>query len=487
MSSTDTARTAAHTTGTKARLRFPEGFVWGTATAAYQIEGAVDEDGRGRSIWDTFTHDPGRVIDGTDGDVACDHYHRMPEDVALMAQLGLGSYRFSIAWPRIVPTGSGAVNQAGIDFYSRLVDALLERGIEPLATLYHWDLPQPLQDAGGWTNRDTASRFAEYAAVIGAALGDRVPAITTFNEPWCSAFLGYSSGVHAPGITDNAAALTAVHHLNLAHGLGAAALRSELPATGRVSLTLNLAVVRAASESPADQDAARHVDGLANRIFLDPVLNGRYPEDVLDDLRHITDWAFIRDGDTAVINTPIDLLGVNYYSPTRVASATAALKEQMSGRWVNDPMSTDGPSPFPGTDLAVSVPQEGPYTAMHWRIEPGTLTELLLRVHREHPGLPLMITENGAAFEDMVADDGTIHDSDRIDYLRDHFTAVHEAIAQGVDVRGYYVWSLMDNFEWAWGLSKRFGIVHVDYATGQRRLKDSALWYRDVIAAHGLD
>jgi beta-glucosidase len=486
MTSTDTARPSTQPAG-QPRLRFPEGFVWGTATAAYQIEGAVNEGGRGPSIWDTFTHDPGRVVDGTNGDVACDHYHRMADDVALMAELGLGSYRFSIAWPRIVPTGSGRANPAGVDFYSRLVDALLERGIEPLATLYHWDLPQPLQDAGGWTNRDTAARFADYAEIVGAALGDRIPTITTLNEPWCSAFLGHSSGVHAPGITDNAAALSAVHHLNLAHGLGAAALRSAMPSTGKVSLTLNLAVVRAASDSEADQDAARHVDGLANRIFLDPVLRGSYPSDVLDDLRHITDWSFIREGDTEAINAPLDLLGVNYYSPTSVAAATPALREQTSGRWVNDPMSTDGPSPFPGTDLAFSVPQEGPYTAMHWRIEPGSLTELLLRVHRDHPELPLMITENGAAFEDVVGDDDLVHDPDRIEYLRGHLAAVHEAITQGVDVRGYYCWSLMDNFEWAWGLSKRFGIVHVDYPTGQRRMKDSARWYRDVIAAHGLD
>jgi beta-glucosidase len=479
-----TARSAQPAAGVG--LGFPEGFVWGAATAAFQVEGAVAEDGRGASIWDTFTHEPGRIVDGTDADVACDHYHRYGEDVALMADLGLASYRFSIAWPRIVPTGSGAVNRAGLDFYSRLVDALLARGIEPLATLYHWDLPQPLQDAGGWTNRDTAARFAEYAHVVGAALGDRVRTITTFNEPWCSAFLGYGSGVHAPGIADNASALTAVHHLNLAHGLGVAALRSALPATGRVSLTLNLAVVRGASDSDADQHAVRHVDGLSNRVFLDPVLHGRYPEDILDDLRHITDWSFIRDGDTATISAPIDVLGVNYYSPTLVAAATPELRALAAGRWVNDPQGADGPTPFPGTDLAFSVPQPGPHTAMNWRIEPSSLTELLVRVHRDHPGVPLMITENGAAFADDQAADGDVHDADRIDYLRGHLGAMHEAISHGVDVRGYYCWSLMDNFEWAWGLSKRFGIVHVDFETGERRLKDSARWYRGVIAANGL-
>ncbi len=459
--------------------------MWGTATAAYQVEGAVAEDGRGPSIWDTFTHEPGRVIDGTTGDVACDHYHRYADDVALMAELGLTSYRFSIAWPRVVPAGSGAVNHAGLDFYSRLVDALLDRDIEPLATLYHWDLPQPLQDAGGWTNRETALRFAEYAEVVGRALGDRVPTITTFNEPWCSAFLGYSSGVHAPGVTDNASSLAAVHHLNLAHGLGARALRASMPASGRVSITLNLAVVRGVSEG--DADAVRHVDGLANRIFTEPVLRGHYPQDLLADLRHITDWSFIHDGDAATCNAPIDVLGVNYYSPTLVAAATPEIRAQADGRWVNDPMSADGPTPFPGTDLAYSMPQAGPYTAMGWRIEPGSLTELLLRVHADYPDVPLMITENGAAFADEPGADGVVHDADRIDYLRGHLSAVHDAIAKGVDVRGYYCWSLMDNFEWAWGFSKRFGIVHVDYADGTRTLKHSARWYRDVIAANGLD
>jgi len=464
--------------------RFPDGFVWGTATAAFQVEGAVGEDGRGRSIWDTFTHTPGRVVDGTDADRACDHYHRYAEDVAMMGELGLHSYRFSIAWPRVVPSGAGPVNRAGLDFYSRLVDALLERGITPLATLYHWDLPQPLQDAGGWTNRQTAERFAEYASVVGGALGDRVPTVTTLNEPWCAAFLGYGSGVHAPGISDNASALTAVHHLNLAHGLGVAALRAALPARGQVSLTLNLAVVRGASGSQAE--AVRHVDGLANRIFLEPLLRGRYPKDVLDDLRHVTDWSFIKDGDAATIKAPIDLLGINYYTPTLVTAATPELRARARGRWVNDPMAADEPSPFPGTDLAFAEPQDGPHTAMGWRIEPHTLTELLLRVHRDFPGLPLMITENGCAFPDEPGADGVVHDADRIDYLSSHIGAVHDASGQGVDVRGYYCWSLMDNFEWAWGLSKRFGIVHVDFATGTRTWKDSARWYQQVIARNGL-
>jgi beta-glucosidase len=481
---TDTTTRPAKLGG--AARTFPTGFVWGSATASYQIEGAVAEDGRRPSIWDTFSHTAGKVRNDDTGDVACDHYHRMPEDIAIMAELGLQAYRFSVAWPRIVPTGSGGVNRAGIDFYSRLVDELLARDIAPLVTLYHWDLPQPLEDDGGWTNRATAERFAEYAAVVGQALGDRVSTFTTLNEPWCSAYLGYASGVHAPGRTSNADALSAVHHLNLAHGLGSTALRSVLPRSGKVSVTLNLAQVRPASDSAEDLDAARHVDGLSNRIFLDPMLRGRYPADVLDDLQHITDWSFIRDGDTELINTPLDVLGINYYSPARVAAATPELLGQLAGRWVNDPSGTDGPTAYPGTDLAVSIPQDGPYTAMRWRIEPSSLTELLVRVHRDYPDLALMITENGAAFDDVVAGDGAVHDTDRISYLHGHLGAVHDAIAAGVDLRGYFVWSLMDNFEWAWGYSKRFGIVHVDYPTGERLIKDSARWYRDVIAAGGI-
>lgn len=464
---------------------FPPGFRWGAATASYQIEGAVAEDGRGPSIWDTFAHEPGRIVDGSTGDVACDHYHRMATDVELMAGLGLDAYRFSIAWSRILPTGTGPVNQLGLDFYDRLVDALLERGIAPVATLYHWDLPQPLQDAGGWLNRDTATHFADYASVIGSALGDRLDTVTTLNEPYCSAFLGYSSGVHAPGMTDNASALTAAHHLNLAHGLGTTALRSVLPAGSTVSLTLNIAVVHPASDTAADVDAARHVDGVANRIFLDPVLRGSYPSDLLEDLRHVTDWSFIRDGDLAAINVPIDILGVNYYSPTLVAAATPQLREA-AGQGVKDPHSAAGPSPYPGTDLAFSVPNEGPYTAMGWRIDPPSFTELLVRVHRDYPGMPLMVTENGAAFDDVPGEDGEVDDPERIDYLRGHLQAVHDAIGQGADVRGYFVWSLLDNYEWAWGFTKRFGIVRVDYDTGVRVPKASARWYRDVAAANGL-
>jgi beta-glucosidase len=464
-------------------IRFPDHFVWGAATSAYQIEGAVAEDGRLPSIWDTFSHTPGRVRNGDTGDVAADHYHRTAEDIAIMAGLGLGAYRFSISWSRVIPDGCGAVNQAGVDFYSRLVDDLLAKSITPYVTLYHWDLPQALQDAGGWANRDTAARFADLASVIGSALGDRVNAMTTLNEPWCAAFLGHAAGVHAPGSTDDLLALTAAHHLNLAHGLGVAALRSTLPSTAQLSLTLNLAHVRGALDT--DGDVVRHVDALSNRIFLDPVFRGSYPIDLLEDMRDITDWSFVRDADLAVISGPIDVLGVNYYSPTLVTAATPEIIAMATDSWVNDPQSAPGPSRYPGTHLAYAMPQVGPYTAMNWRIDPQSLTQLLMRVHRDYPGIPLMITENGAAFADDVVG-GAVHDRDRIDYLSGHLAAVHDAIAQGVDARGYFVWSLLDNFEWAWGFTKRFGIVHIDFDTRQRMLKDSAHWYHGVITANGL-
>ena len=464
-------------------LQFPPGFVWGAATAAYQVEGAVTEDGRGPSIWDTFSHTPGAIADGTTGDIAADHYHLYAEDVGLMAEIGLRAYRFSVAWSRIVPTGSGEVNHKGIDFYSRLVDALLEQGITPVATLYHWDLPQSLQDAGGWANRDTAKRFAEYAAVVGRALGDRVATFSTLNEPWCSAFLGYGNGLHAPGIADPTLALRAAHHLLLAHGRGVAALRDTIPTSAQVSLTLNLFVVRGASAS--DGDAVRHVDGMANRIFLDPILRGAYPADLLDDTAAITDWSFVRGGDLQTIAAPIDMLGVNFYSPSLVTAATDDLAASVTRR-AHDAHQPDGPAAWPGSNLAYEVPQEGPYTAMHWRIDADSLQQLLLRVHRDYPDVPLVITENGAAFDDVVDRSGAVHDVERIAYIDAHLRSVNAAIDSGVDVRGYFVWTLLDNFEWAWGLAKRFGVIHVDYATEARTLKDSALWYRDVIAGNGL-
>ncbi|MGH3505002.1 MAG: glycoside hydrolase family 1 protein, partial [Nocardioidaceae bacterium] len=393
------------------RLKFPEGFVWGAAAAAFQVEGATTEDGRGASIWDTFCRTPGAVRGGDTGDIACDHYHRLTEDLDLMAQLGLPSYRFSVSWPRVIPTGSGAVNTAGLDFYQRLVDGLLERGITPFVTLYHWDLPQELQDRGGWLSRDTADRFAEYADVLGRALGDRVRSFTTLNEPWCSAFLGHASGVHAPGLADNASAYLAAHHLNLAHGKAVTALRGVLPPESRLSITLNLAHVQPASDSEADQTAATHVDTIANRIFLDPILRGGYPPDLVDQTSHLTEWTFVRDSDLAEISSPIDDLGINFYAPSRVAAATGELRAHVTGRWANDPaQSNAGPTRWPGTDLAFSVPQPGPYTDMGWPIAPAAFTALLTRVADDYPGVPITITENGCAFPDSVAANGEVHD-----------------------------------------------------------------------------
>ncbi|MFI6515906.1 GH1 family beta-glucosidase [Spirillospora sp. NPDC050679] len=448
---------------------FPEGFLWGAATAAYQIEGAAAEDGRAPSIWDTFSHTPGRTRDGDTGDTATDHYHRWAEDVASMRELGLDAYRFSISWSRVLP--GGALNRAGVDFYSRLVDALLEAGIAPVATLYHWDLPQDLEDAGGWPARDTAFRFAEYAERIGSALGDRVHTWTTLNEPWCSAFLGYGSGVHAPGRTDAADALAAAHHLNLAHGLANGALRGVVAPTAQHSVTLNLHHLR------GDAEAVRRVDAVANRVFTGPMLGGGYPADLLADTAAVTDWAFVRDGDEQTIAAPLDVLGVNYYSPTLVRDdgPPAAAHGHAEG----------AATPFVGCEDVVFAEQPGPYTEMGWPIDATGLTEMLLRLHRDHPGVPLMITENGAAFADEVAPDGGVHDEARVAYLRDHLAAAAEAVAAGADLRGYFAWSLLDNFEWSHGYSKRFGLIHVDYATGRRTWKDSAFWYREMITGKG--
>ena len=462
-------------------VAFPDGFVWGSATAAYQIEGASAEDGRKPSIWDTFSRAPGNVHAGETGDVACDHYHRLDSDLDLMADLRLGAYRFSVSWPRVVPEGSGKINQPGLDFYQRLVDGLLARDITPLLTLYHWDLPQALSDTGGWLNRDTADRFVEYAQVIGAALGDRVTAITTLNEPFCSAFLGYGSGEHAPGIRDNASALTAAHHLNLAHGRAVTALRSIVPAACQLSITLNLAQVEPATESERDRGAARHVDDIANGVFLGPILRGAFADRLIADTRHITDWAFVRGGDLVDVAAPIDLLGVNYYSSTKVAAVGGSDGTPTAGLSLDRGHHMSSAAMWPGTDLAYSVPQPGPHTDMGWPIDPDGLTRLLVRLHREFPDLPLVVTENGAAYADSRAEDGAVHDPDRVSYVREHLLAVKRAIDAGVDVRGYYVWSLLDNFEWAWGYSKRFGIVYVDYESLDRVPKDSAWWFRDVI------
>ncbi|WP_331445601.1 GH1 family beta-glucosidase [Streptomyces xanthochromogenes] len=455
--------------------RFPPGFLWGAATSAYQIEGAVAEGGRTPSIWDTFSHTPGRTDGGDTGDVAVDHYHRMREDVALMADMGLTAYRFSVSWSRVQPTGRGPAVQLGLDFYRRLVDELLDHGIQPALTLYHWDLPQELEDAGGWPARDTAHRFAEYAALVGAALGDRVEHWITLNEPWCSAFLGYASGVHAPGRTEPAASLRAAHHLNLAHGEATSALRAVLPARDQVAVSLNSAVIRPLSPDPADLAAVRRIDDLANGIFHGPMLHGAYPANLFADTAPVTDWSFVHDGDLRAIQQPLDALGLNYYTTSLVSAADSGQADARA-----DGHGVSAHSPWPGATSVAFHQPPGERTAMGWTIDPSGLYDLLLRYTKEAPGLPLLVTENGAACDDEPGPDGSVHDPDRIGYLHDHLATVRRAMEAGADVRGYYLWSLMDNFEWSFGYGKRFGAVYVDYATLQRTPKSSARWYAEL-------
>jgi len=432
---------------------FPPGFRWGVSTASYQIEGAVTEGGRGRSIWDTFSHEPGRIADGSTGDVACDHYHRWTEDLALMAELGVNAYRFSIAWPRIQPTGDGPANPQGVAFYDRLVDGLLERGIDPLVTLFHWDLPQALQDAGGWANRDTAARFGEYAELVGAALGDRVKLWITLNEPFIHFSLGHVLGLHAPGLTVLADSLPVAHHQLLGHGLAVAALRR----TSRAPVTLanNYSPAWPASDSDDDRAAAVLYDVMQNRLFTDPILLGAYPPGI-ELLSTLDVSATVLDGDLDVISAPLDALGVNYYQPTRVAAA-----------------GPDDQLPF-----AIAPLSGYPTTDFGWSVVPDGLHQLLVLLHERYPKLPpVWITENGCSY-------GTVDDPQRVSYLDGHLRAVRAAIDEGVDVRGYCVWSLLDNFEWAEGYRQRFGLVHVDFATQQRTPRTSFRWYQSQIAAN---
>ncbi|RFU22169.1 GH1 family beta-glucosidase [Geodermatophilus marinus] len=447
---------------------FPPGFVFGAATAAYQIEGSVDADGRGPSIWDTFSHTPGRTVRGDTGDVATDHYRRYREDVALMADLGLSAYRFSVAWPRVLPTGAGRVEQRGLDFYRRLVDELLAAGVEPWLTLYHWDLPQGLQDRGGWADRDTAERFADYAAVVVEALGDRVQHWSTLNEPMCSALLGHRSGQHAPGLQDPVAASRAVHHLLLGHGLAAGRLRAA--GVGSLGITLNFTPTHPATDAPADREAARLLDGQQNRVFLDAVVRGAYPEDVVADLAAAGAPLPVRGGDLEVIAAPLDWLGVNYYFEQTVRAGTRPPEK--------------GETSFIGGEGVVELDPEGPTTTMGWGISPGAFTRLLQWLGERAPDLPLVVTENGSAWPDEVDGEGHVHDPERVDFLVRHLAAVVDAIDAGVDVRGYFAWSLMDNFEWARGYAQRFGLVHVDYPTQRRTVKDSGHAYAAILRQH---
>ena len=456
---------------------FGRDFLWGTATASYQIEGAVTEGGRGVSIWDTFSNSPGKVTNGDTGEIACDHYHRYIQDLDLLAELGVSTYRFSIAWPRIQPDGSGQPNQEGIDFYSRLVDGLLERNITPVPTIYHWDLPQSLQDRGGWTARDTSYRFADYAGIITEALGDRVSHWITLNEPWCSAWLGYAVGAHAPGERDLIAAVSVTHHLLLGHGLALQKMRAVTEA--QIGITLNLSVVRPASQDQADVEVARMVDGNLNRIFLDPIFKKSYPSDLVSHYGGAIEEATSDDLD--IIGQEIDFLGVNFYFPSIVTSRQNIDKARANGLYVD---TSRQPNLIDADLDSAGVHRMGvKRTAMDWEIEAGALTELLVRIHDEYSELPIMITENGCASHDYVNPSGEVLDDDRVEYLESHITAISNAIDKGVDVTGYFVWSLLDNFEWAYGYSRRFGIVWVDYETQRRIPKKSFHRYKEIIAA----
>ncbi len=447
----------------------PPGFELGVAMASYQIEGGVHEDGRGPSIWDTFSHTPGKVARGENGDVACDHYHRYRDDIALMADLGVDAYRLSVAWPRIQPDGRGPVNQAGVDFYSRLVDELLGAGITPLVTLYHWDLPQALEDAGGWPNRDTAERFADYAVALQERLGDRVNRWITLNEPFCSSVLGYGTGRHAPGIQDAGAALAAAHHLLLGHGLAVTAMRAA-DADASYGITLNLEPVSPLSDRQADLAAARRSLTLSNLLFTDPVLRGTYPEEAQSIWSASSDFSFLRDGDLDLTSVTLDFLGVNYYFPARVREV---------------PHEEPVPALRRIDDLGVATPllPDDEVTEMGWPVDADGIRRLMLWLHETYPGLPpVIVTENGRATNDTV-EDGEVADYERINYVAGHLQALAQAIDEGVDIRGYFLWTLLDNFEWAAGYAKRFGLVHVDYETQERVPKASFAWYRDLVAA----
>jgi beta-glucosidase len=457
------------------RLVFPDGFLWGAATSAYQIEGAVTADGRGPCLWDICSHRPGTTHRGDNGDIACDHYHRLESDVDLISDLSLRGYRFSVAWPRVQPEADGRVNQAGLDHYRRLLDLLLAKGVEPMVTLYHFDLPQYLQAEGGWTNRETALRFADYAGIVADALGDRVRLWLTINQPWVEAFFGYGDTVFAPAYGEIGKAVRASHHLLLGHGLATRAVVAAASTPAQVGLALEPVPVTAASDSEDDLKAAERYDEQRCQWFLEPVFHGRYPERLFDEYVRLIGDDFLHEGDCEAMNADLGLLALNYYSPARVAAsppATQPTSRSLFWDWF-------GLEEQPQPDAA--------RTTMGWTIEPEGLTQTLVRLKDDYGDIPLYVTENGAAFYDYVDPEGRINDLERIEFLRAHFTAAHAAITQGVDLRGYFVWSLLDNFEWAEGYSMRFGLVFTDYRTKERILKQSAHFYRDVIAANAVE
>lgn len=444
---------------------FPADFLWGAATSAFQIEGATNQDGRAASIWDHFASSKGTIFRGQTAEMSADHYHRMQEDVALMAELNLSAYRFSLSWPRILPQGTGTVNVQGLDFYDRLVDALLARGISPVATLYHWDLPLALHEKGGWLSRETSHAFADYAEVVARRLGDRVLWWITLNEPWCAAYLGYGLGTHAPGIADMSSAVVAAHHLLLAHGLALPRIRKHTQAQARLGMTLNLTPVSAADDQIETLQGVKQTDVLYNRWFLDPLFRGQYPESLFADLGVAPPP--VESTDMALISTPLDFLGINYFFRSllrvgRQANARHALA--------------------PAYEPVVPVPGAS-YTEMAWEIYPQGLSDVLLRVHREYAPRLILVTENGAAFADQWDGSNPVRDERRVQYLRDHIDVLEHARRQGVPLGGYFIWSLLDNYEWTDGYSKRFGIVYVDYATQRRLVKESGRWYAAFIKA----
>jgi beta-glucosidase len=449
-------------------LKFPKGFLWGTASSSYQVEGANKEDGRTFSIWDKFARTPGKVVRGDNCDISIDEYHRLDENLDMMAEFGMTAYRFSIAWPRVIPNGSGQVNQIGIDYYKRVIAGCHKRGITPIVTIFHWDMPQTIEDAGGWRVRQTSEIFAEYCATVYKHLAADVPQFITINEPWCAAWLGYGAGIHAPGATNVVDALKASHHLLLGHGLAVDAMRAATSSRAQIGIAPNLFPIIPWTNSAADAAAAKRVDGVANRLFLDPVFHGTYPEDVREWFSKETDFGFIRDGDLKQIARPMDFLGLNYYRCYNVADKQVG------------PLQHG----FPGLDVSINIPEGTATTVQGWPIQPEGLTAILLRLKKEYTGdMPILITENGCSANDYIDPEGKVKDDERITFWSGHIKAIGDAVAQGIPVTGYTPWSFFDCYEWAEGFSRRFGLVYVDYKTQERTPKKSAYWYRDFIKA----